>query len=75
MNSSRALAAEERLAHGKECLDYVEAERLRLGDPAFGKGIEQGIISRELLELELEDAEARITSLCRAAERALDLLA
>ena len=75
MNSSCAVATIERLAQAKECLDYLEAERSQRGDPAFGKRIEQGIISRELLELELEDAEERITSICRAAERALDLLA
>lgn len=72
MNSSQASAAKEQ---AKECLDYLEVERTRREDPTFGKRVEQGIVSRELLELELEDAEERIASICLAAERALDSLA
>ena len=66
--------AKERLSVAKECLDYLEAERVRRGDPPFGRMAEQKIISRELLELELQEAEERITMMCNAAERALDLL-
>lgn len=68
------VAIKERLSEAKESLDYLEAERSRRGEPAFGKRTEQQIIWRELLELELQDAEERIASMCDAAERALALL-
>lgn len=64
-----------RLSAAKESLDYLEAERARREDSGFGILIEQQIIWRELLELELQDAEERIKKMCDAAERALDLLA
>lgn len=74
MTNLEAVLAKDRLCAGKDCLDYLQVERSRRGDPDFGKLIEQRILSRELLELELEDAEERILFLCTAAERALDLL-
>ena len=64
----------DRLSAAKECLDYLEAERLSRDDPGFGRMVEQKIISREVLELELQEAEEQITTMCNAAERALDLL-
>jgi hypothetical protein len=74
MTSFRA-TAKDRLSEAKQCLDYLEVEREHRGDPAFGKLIEQQILWRELLELELQDAEERITTMCDAAERALEMLA
>ena len=74
MMNCRATAIKKRLSEAKESLDYLEAERSQRGDPEFGKLTEQQIIWRELLELELQDAEERITSMCDAAERALALL-
>jgi len=74
MTSSRATVSKDRLSEAKESLDYLDLEREHRDDPAFGKLIEQQIIWRELLELELQDAEERITSMCDAAERALALL-
>ena len=74
MTGSRATVTKDRLSEAKESLDYLEAERARRADPEFGKLIEQQIIWREILELELQDAEERITSMCDAAERALALL-
>ena len=74
MTSSRATGSKDRLSEAKESLDYLDLERDHRDDPAFGKLIEQQIIWRELLELELQDAEERITSMCDAAERALALL-
>ncbi len=67
-------ATKERVSKAKECLDYLEIEREQRGDPAFGKLVEQQMIWRELLELQLQDAEERITSMCNAAERALACL-
>ena len=73
-NPGETLVA-QRLSAAKDSLDYLEVERARRNDPAFGLLIEQQIIWRELLELELQDAEERIAQMCDAAERALDLLA
>ena len=71
MVNSRATQIIKRLFEAKESLDYLEVERSRRMDPEFGRLIEQQIVWRELLELELQDAEERITSMCDAAERAL----
>lgn len=74
MQSSGMTLTKERLSAAKESLDYLEAERERRGDSGFGRMVEQKIISREVLELELQEAEERIALMCDAAERALDLL-
>lgn len=74
MKTSGAVLTADRLSEAKESLDYLDVERERRGDPKFGKLIEQQIIWRELLELELQEAEERIAFMCDAAERALDLL-
>ena len=74
MMNCQATAIKKRLSEAKESLDYLEAERSRRGDAEFGKLTEQQIIWRELLELELQDAEERIAWMCDAAERALALL-
>jgi hypothetical protein len=74
MQSAGNTLTKERLSVAKDCLDYLDGERLRRADPGFGRMIEQKIISREILELELQEAEERITTICDAAERALDLL-
>jgi len=75
MQSSQGTGTRKRLADAKATLDYLVTERNRRCDPAFGSLLEHQIIWRELLELELEEAEERITLMCNAAERALDLLA
>ena len=75
MKTSGAMSAAERLAEAKACLDYLDTERTRRGDPDFGRLLEDKTVWRELLELELEDAEYRIARMCDAAERALALIA
>lgn len=74
MKTSGAVLTTDRLSEAKESLDYLDVERERRGDPNFGKLIEHQIVWRELLELELQEAEERIAFMCDAAERALDLL-
>jgi hypothetical protein len=74
MQNVETMLAKDRLSAAKDSLDYLEAERTQRNDFDFGRQVEQKIISRELLELELQDAEERITMMCNAAERALDLL-
>jgi len=75
MKSSGGATIRERLAEAKASLDYLDVERERRCDPDFGKQIEAQIVWRELLELELQDAEERITRMCDAAERALASIA
>lgn len=74
MQTSGGGFTKDRLSEAKDSLEYVEMERVRRDDPGFGRLLEQRIISRELLELELQEAEERIAFLCNAAERALELL-
>ena len=74
MQNVETMLTKDRLSAAKDSLDYLEAEREQRNDFDFGRQVEQKIISRELLELELQDAEERITRMCNAAERALDLL-
>ena len=74
MQNTGATTVRERLAEAKASLDYLDLERARRADPEFGKRIEARIVWREILELELEEAEERITRLCDAAEWALALV-
>ncbi|GEM_PF-3203970 len=74
MHNPRYALTQKRLSEASDSLAYLDAERLRRDDPAFGRLLEDQIIWRELLELELQEAEERIASMCDAAERALDLL-
>lgn len=74
MHDSQYAMTQKRLAEAKDSLEYLDAERLRRDDPGFGRLLEDQIIWRELLELQLQEAEERITSMCDAAERALDQL-
>lgn len=71
MKNGRAGTVQERLAAEKAGLDYLEVERLRRADPNFGRALEDKTIWRELLELELQDADERIRRLRDAAERLL----
>ncbi|MBZ5575195.1 MAG: hypothetical protein LAP40_01385 [Acidobacteriia bacterium] len=74
MKSAGVTTIRERLAEAKASLDYLDLERSRRADPEFGKRIEAHIVWRELLDLEFDDAEERITRLCDAAEWALALV-
>lgn len=74
MTSCTEAVIKDRLSKAKESLDYLDVEREQRNDLAFGRLVESQIIWRELLELELQDAEERIASMCDAAERALALL-
>jgi hypothetical protein len=66
---------QKRLAEAMACLEYLETERVLRNDWEFGRLVEQRTVSRELLELEMQDAEERIARMCDAAEHALALLA
>jgi hypothetical protein len=62
--SRRELPASDirhRLAEGQAELDRLDAERRRRGDPRIGKTVEERIIWGELLELELQDIDERVS--------------
>jgi len=75
MNGPTNKSMQKRLEEAVACLEYLAGERILRNDPEFGRLVEQRTVSRELLELEMQDAEERITRMCDAAEHALSLLA
>ncbi len=58
----------ERLAAARARLDLLELERSRSGDPLLGRAVEQRIVWRELLDLELQDVDEQIERICTAAQ-------
>jgi hypothetical protein len=48
-----------RLAHEFCCLETIACQRAAWGDPGFGKAIEDRIIWRELIDLELQEVDAQ----------------
>jgi hypothetical protein len=61
----------ERLLKGREYLERLDQERTTRGEPLFGKSIEERIIWRELLDLELQEFDAQIERICHAADSLL----
>jgi hypothetical protein len=57
----------QRLAEGKACLEWLDAEQDRLGDSGFEKATENRIVWRELLDLELQDVDDQLYRICDAA--------
>ncbi len=53
------VSTRDRLSEGRTCLEYLEMERESSGDRRFGRELEDRIIWRELLELELQDMDQR----------------
>jgi hypothetical protein len=50
-----------RLSEGQAALERLDAERQRRGDPRLGKTAEDRIVWGELLELELQDIDERVS--------------
>jgi hypothetical protein len=59
-----------RLAEANASLEYLDAERESRRQPAFGKATEDRAVWRELLDLELQDIDERLTHICGTAGRA-----
>jgi hypothetical protein len=57
----------QRLAEGKACLEWLDAEQDRRGDSGFEKATENRIVWRELLDLELQDVDDQLHRICDAA--------
>ena len=60
-----------RLREGVACLERLDAERERHGDSRFGKTTEDRIVWGELIELELQEIDERVSRICGAAGRSL----
>jgi len=57
----------QRLDEAKARLEHLDAERALRGDSGFGKTTEDRIVWGELLDLELQDIDERVSSICQAA--------
>ncbi len=58
---------QKRLAEAFNCLQKLERQRAYGHDPVFGKSVEERIIWRELLELELQDVDEQIERISAGA--------
>ena len=67
MKSARMFAMHKRLAKAAACLERLDEERIVLSDPNLGKTIEERIIWRELLDLELQEFDEQIERLTDVA--------
>jgi hypothetical protein len=57
-----------RLVREKARLDEIDSERIDRGDPSFSKAVEHRIIWCELLDLELQDVDERISQARRGGD-------
>ena len=64
---ARNCATDERLNRGFSRLQDIQLVRNHRQDPLFGKSIEQRIVWRELLELELQEVDEQIERISAAA--------
>lgn len=58
----------ERLIRGFFCLQNIQLVRNHRQDPHFGKAVEERIVWRELLELELQDVDEQIERVSGVSE-------
>jgi hypothetical protein len=71
VNGRRKLPHEERLALAAAFLERLDEERFSCGDPTQGKAVEERIVSRELLDLELQEFDAEVERLLAVTENLL----
>ena len=69
MKDPRTYVVNKRLAKAAACLERLDAERACCRDPNLGKGMEERIIWRELLDLELQEFDEQIERLSEVAHR------
>ena len=65
--------ARNRLAEACRTLEAIARDRRAEGDPTLGKAMEQRIIQRELLELELQDLDEQMDRIRAATAQIRDL--
>ncbi len=68
MKNIRISTTYERLGEARVRLECLDLERSLSGDPLLGKSIEQRIVWRELLDLELQDVDEQIERICAEAQ-------
>jgi hypothetical protein len=56
-------ATARRLASEVALLDSLDQDRKRFNDPAFGKIVEESIVWRELLDLQMQEIDEHIGSI------------
>ena len=61
------LSLRDRLAEAARLLEHLDRERASFGDPGLGRIIEERIVSRELLDLELQDFDEEVERLSAIA--------
>jgi hypothetical protein len=71
MKNARTSVLQERLAKAVAYLELLDVERISHGEPNLGKSIEERIVWRELLDLELQEFEEEIERLAEAAHSLL----
>lgn len=59
----------ERLAQGFSCLMNLQLVRNHRQDPNFGKAVEERIVWRELLDLELQNVDEQIDGITSRSEK------
>lgn len=70
--AERARAAlKRRLAEAVEYLEKLEQQRIALQNPGFGRAVEERIIWRELLELELQMVDEQINRMTQSGSEGL----
>ncbi len=67
MNDRRS-SLQKRLAGAAACLERLEGARALHSDPGLGRVVEEGIISRELLDLELQQFDEETNRLSEVAQ-------
>lgn len=67
MNRKSQICVAERLNRGFSRLQDIQLVRNHRQDPLFRKSIEERIVWRELLELELQDVDEQIERISAAA--------
>ena len=64
MEKPRTVGTRDRIVKSFATLERLECDRLLRCDPQYRKILEQGIIQRELLDLELQEISEQIDRIC-----------
>jgi hypothetical protein len=65
MQRSKPESVEARLAKAFQVMEKLLRDRITTRDPNLGKAVEQRIVQRELLDLELQEIDEQIERICR----------
>ena len=68
-DTTGSLTTRERLMRGFSCLKNLQMVRNHRQDPHFGRAVEERIIWRELLELELQSVDEQIDGITSRSEK------